>query len=48
MIWTAIPTVIVLILFVLSTLTLNAVSEPAKHPGVTSEVDGVKWQGTFH
>ncbi|MEP6807504.1 MAG: cytochrome c oxidase subunit II [Chloroflexota bacterium] len=47
-IWTAIPTVIVLILFVLSTLTLNAVSEPAKHPGVTIEVDGFQWQWTFH
>ena len=31
MIWTAIPTVIVLILFVLSTLTLNSISRPPSH-----------------
>jgi cytochrome c oxidase subunit II len=46
-IWTAIPTVIVLILFVLSTLTLNSISQAAT-PGVTIEVDGFQWQWTFH
>ena len=39
-IWTAIPTVIVLILFVLSTFTLNSISAHSEHPGVTIEVDG--------
>jgi len=47
-IWTAIPTVIVLILFVLSTLTLNSISKAAAHPGVTIEVDGHQWSWTFH
>lgn len=46
-VWTAIPTVIVLILFVLSTLTLNSISQ-ASTPGVTIEVDGFQWQWTFH
>ena len=48
MIWTAIPTVIVLILFVLSTITLNAISKTSANPGVTIEVDGFQWQWTFH
>jgi len=47
-IWTAIPTVIVLILFVLSTFTLNSISAHSDHPGVTIEVDGFQWQWTFH
>jgi cytochrome c oxidase subunit 2 len=48
LIWTAIPTVIVLILFVLSTLTLNSVSQAATHPGVTIEVEGKQWSWVFH
>ncbi|MEO8639482.1 MAG: cytochrome c oxidase subunit II [Chloroflexota bacterium] len=48
LIWTAIPTVIVLILFVLSTLTLNSVSQAAVHPGVTIEVEGRQWSWVFH
>ena len=48
LIWTAIPTVIVLILFVLSTLTLNSVSQAASHPGVTIEVEGKQWSWVFH
>jgi len=48
LIWTAIPTVIVLILFVLSTFTLNSISKTSAHPGVTIEVDGFQWQWTFH
>ncbi len=48
LVWTAIPTVIVLILFVLSTLTLNSISAHSDHPGVTIEVDGFQWQWTFH
>ena len=47
-IWTAIPTVIVLILFVLSTLTLNSISKPAARPGVTIEVEGLRWSWIFH
>jgi cytochrome c oxidase subunit II len=48
-IWTAIPTVIVLILFVLSVMTLATVeakSDPAKG-GVDIEVDGFQWQWQF-
>jgi cytochrome c oxidase subunit II len=47
-IWTAIPTVIVLILFVLSTLTLNSISKVSAHPGVTIEVQGKQWSWVFH
>ncbi|MEX0626235.1 MAG: cytochrome c oxidase subunit II [Chloroflexota bacterium] len=47
LIWTAIPTVIVLILFVLSTLTLNSISK-ASTPGVTIEVVGKQWSWVFH
>ena len=47
-IWTAIPTVIVLILFVLSTLTLNSISKAATHPGVSIEVEGKQWSWVFH
>jgi cytochrome c oxidase subunit 2 len=47
LIWTAIPTVIVLILFVLSTLTLNSISQAAT-PGVTIEVEGKQWSWVFH
>ena len=47
-IWTAIPTVIVLILFVLSTFTLNSISAHSDRPAVTIEVDGFQWQWTFH
>lgn len=48
LIWTAIPTVIVLILFVLSTLTLNSISQASTHPGVTIEVVGKQWSWVFH
>ena len=47
-IWTAIPTVIVLILFVLSTLTLNSISQASTHPGVVIEVEGKQWSWVFH
>jgi len=47
-IWTAIPTVIVLILFVLSTLTLNSISQASADPGVTIEVEGKQWSWVFH
>jgi cytochrome c oxidase subunit 2 len=48
-IWTAIPTVIVFILFVLSVTTLvtvEAKSDPSKG-GVNIEVDGFQWQWRF-
>ena len=48
-IWTAIPTVIVLVLFVLSALTLQqveATSDPSAG-GVNVEVDGFQWQWQF-
>jgi cytochrome c oxidase subunit 2 len=48
-IWTAIPTVIVLILFVLSIMTLQTVeatSDPSAG-GVDIEVDGFQWQWQF-
>jgi cytochrome c oxidase subunit 2 len=48
-IWTAIPTVIVLILFGLSVITLRTVeakSDPAQG-GVDIEVDGFQWQWEF-
>ena len=45
-IWTAIPTVIVLILFVLSIVTLQRV-EAVTPGGVNIEVDGFQWQWQF-
>ena len=48
-IWTAIPTVIVLVLFVLSVITLQkveATSDPSAG-GVDIEVDGFQWQWQF-
>jgi cytochrome c oxidase subunit 2 len=49
-IWTAIPSVIVLILFVLSVTTLATVeanSNPSGAKGVDIEVDGFQWQWEF-
>ena len=45
--WTAIPTVIVLFLFVWSTLTLGTI-QAKSNPAVTVEVTGFQWQWTFH
>lgn len=45
--WTAIPTVIVLILFTLSTLTLGSVEARADRPGVVIEVVGKQWTWDF-
>jgi cytochrome c oxidase subunit 2 len=47
LVWTAIPTVIVLILFVLSTVTLTSISAHSD-PGVTIEVEGKQWAWVFH
>ena len=46
-VWTAIPTVIVLVLFVLSVMTLGTVNAETP-PGVQIEVDGFQWQWTFN
>jgi len=49
-VWTAIPTLIVLVLFVLSVVTLSKVEArvPAGQAGVTIEVTGFQWQWQFH
>ena len=47
-IWTAIPTVIVLVLFVLSAITLGRVEARSPDPGLTIEVTGFQWQWQFH
>ncbi len=46
-IWTAIPTVIVLILFTFSMITLGEVEARSEEPGVTIEVEGFQWQWRF-
>src|SRR5436309_2184593 len=46
-VWTAIPTVIVLFLFVWATLTLTTI-QAKSDPAVTIEVTGFQWQWTFH
>lgn len=46
-IWTVIPSVIVLILFVASMIALGAVEARSERPGVTIEVHGFQWQWTF-
>jgi cytochrome c oxidase subunit 2 len=45
--WTAIPTVIVLFLFAISTITLTNIEAKAAHPAVNIEVTGFQWQWTF-
>jgi cytochrome c oxidase subunit 2 len=46
-VWTVIPSVIVLILFVTSMLTLGNISAKSDDP-VTIEVEGFQWQWAFH
>jgi cytochrome c oxidase subunit 2 len=46
-IWTAIPTVIVFVLFIFSMITLSSVEARSDAPGATIEVDGFQWQWTF-
>ncbi len=46
-IWTAIPTVIVFILFAFSMVTLSEVEARAETPGTTIQVEGFQWQWTF-
>ncbi len=47
LLWTAIPTLIVVIVFVLSLNALAVVEERAEEVGATIEVDGFQWQWTF-
>jgi cytochrome c oxidase subunit II len=47
LIWTVIPTIIVIVLFVLSSITLAQVENRTDHPAVTIEVDGFQWQWEF-
>ncbi len=46
-IWTAIPTVIVFILFTFSMITLTTVEARSETPGTTIEVEGFQWTWTF-
>lgn len=46
-IWTAIPTVIVFVIFVFSISTLGVVEARSAAPAVIVEVDGFQWQWTF-
>ncbi|MDQ4036488.1 MAG: cytochrome c oxidase subunit II [Chloroflexota bacterium] len=46
-IWTLIPTVIVLLLFGFSMATLGDVEARSETPGVTVQVDGFQWNWTF-
>jgi cytochrome c oxidase subunit II len=46
--WTAIPSVIVLILFTLSISTLDTVNAQAENPAVEIDVEGFQWQWRFH
>jgi cytochrome c oxidase subunit II len=46
-VWTAIPTVIVLILFTLSMITLGTVNARAENPSVVIEVESFQWQWRF-
>jgi cytochrome c oxidase subunit II len=47
MIWTAIPTVIVLVLFVFSMITLGEVEARSDEPAVTIQVEGFQWSWRF-
>ena len=46
-IWTAIPSAIVFILFALSMMTLGEVEARSDNPGVRVEVEGFQWQWSF-
>lgn len=47
-VWTVIPSVIVLILFGLSMVTLGTLNAKAERPGVTIDVVGFQWQWQFN
>jgi cytochrome c oxidase subunit 2 len=47
-VWTAIPTVIVLVLFAISTVTLTTIDAKSSNPAVTIEVNAFQWQWQFH
>ena len=46
--WTAIPSVIVLVLFIMSIITLGEVEARSDEPGVTIEVVAKQWTWEFH
>jgi cytochrome c oxidase subunit 2 len=46
-IWTAVPTVIVLGLFAMSFVTIRAIDTPKKHYAAVVEVKGYQWSWTF-
>jgi cytochrome c oxidase subunit 2 len=46
--WTVIPSVLVLILFVMSVITLGSVEARSDQPGVTIEVVAKQWTWEFH
>ncbi len=46
-VWTVIPTVIVLAIFAMSMVTLNTVEARAAKPAAVIEVDGFQWQWAF-
>lgn len=46
-VWTAIPTLIVIVIFVLSLGALDAVEERTERPGATILVQGFQWQWNF-
>jgi cytochrome c oxidase subunit II len=45
--WTVIPSVIVLVLFVVSIITLETVNARSQDPAIEVEVEGFQWQWTF-
>jgi cytochrome c oxidase subunit II len=45
--WTVLPTILVLVLFVLSWQTLNKVDAKSANPDLTVDVTGFQWQWTF-
>ena len=47
LLWTAIPTLIVIVIFVLSLSALAVVEERSEEVGATIEVDGFQWQWEF-
>lgn len=46
-VWTLVPTIIVVVLFVLSVDTINKVEAKVATPSVTVDVTGFQWQWTF-
>lgn len=47
-VWTAIPSVLVAVIFAVSLITLGTVEARSDQPGVTIDVTGFQWQWTFN